>query len=147
MSNKRVSKNDLFIRVSKIIDTARDFIGRTINVGMVGAYWQIGKEIIDDEQKGKTRAEYGKRIIEQLSQRLTEKYGAGWSSSHLWHVRQFYLLYQGRIPANLHTPRADSGNEVILHTLRAELSWSHYRVLMRIEKSEAWTFPGLVDRF
>lgn len=139
MKNKRLLKSDIFIRVSSIIDTTRGVIAKAVNVGMVGAYWQIGKEIVDEEQKGKSRAEYGKRIVEKLSRQLTEKYGAGWSSSHLWHVRQFYLLYKDRIPANLHTASADLDNK-ILHTLRAELSWSHYRILMRVEKWEARSF-------
>lgn len=94
---------------------------------MVTAYWHIGKEIIEAEQRGISRAGYGKKLIENLSQQLIEKYGAGWSASHLWHVRQFYLLYKDRMPPNL-------------HTLRAELSWSHYRILMRIEKPEARSF-------
>ena len=139
MKDKRLQRSDIFSRVSGIIDATRGVITKTINVGMVGAYWQIGKEIVQEEQKGKSRAEYGKRIVEKLSQQLTEKYGAGWSSSHLWHVRQFYLIYKDRVSANLHTMSADLGNK-ILHALRAELSWSHYRILIRIEKPEARSF-------
>ncbi|MFH1258904.1 MAG: PDDEXK nuclease domain-containing protein [Elusimicrobiota bacterium] len=133
------SKNCLLTRVSRIIESARGTIARTVNSEMASAYWLIGKEIIDEEQKGRSRAEYGKKIIEKLSQDLTAKYGAGWSASHLWHVRQFYLLYKDRPPENLHAPRADLGKN-ILHTLRAELSWSHYRILMRVEKPEARSF-------
>lgn len=139
MKNKRLLKSDIFFRVSNIINTTRGVIVKAVNIGMVGAYWQIGKEIINEEQKGKTRAEYGKKIVEKLSRQLAEKYGVGWSSSHLWHVRQFYLLYKDRVPASLHRAGADLDNK-ILHTLRAELSWSHYRILMRVEKSEARSF-------
>lgn len=139
MKKKQLAKSSLIVRVSEIIESARGAIARAVNIEMVGAYWLIGKEIIEEEQKGKTRAEYGKRIIEKLSQELTEKYSNGWSASHLWHVRQFYLLYKDRLPEKLHTRRADS-REIILHTLCAELSWSHYRILMRLEKPEARSF-------
>jgi len=120
-------KNSLFTRVSSIIESARTVIKRSVNFEMVRAYWLIGREIVNEEQKGSMRAEYGKKIIENLSQALTLKYGTGWSTSHLWHVRQFYVLYKDRVLENL-------------HTLRAELSWSHYRVLMRIEKTKARAF-------
>ena len=134
-----LSKGNLFVRISAIIDSARGLIVRAVNSEMVNAYWLIGQEIVTEEQKGSTRAEYGKKIIEKLSEALIEKYGAGWSASHLWHVRQFYLLYKNRVLEIPHAPRADSDSE-ILHTLRAELSWSHYRVLMRLDKPEARSF-------
>ena len=83
MKEKELSNNCLFVRVSQIIENAKDTIVRTVNAEMVSAYWLIGKEIVNDEQKGKTRAEYGKKTIENLSEQLTEKYGSGWSASHL----------------------------------------------------------------
>lgn len=139
MNKKQLSKNSLFVRVSQIIETARRSIVRTVNAGMVNAYWLIGREIVNEEQKGRARAEYGERIIEKLSQQLMEKYGSGWSASHLWHIRQFYLLYKDEVLAIPHTSGADSGHQ-IPHTLRAELSWSHYRVLMRVGKPQARAF-------
>ena len=72
--------------------------------------------------------------IEDLSDRLVREYGNGWSTSHLWHVRQFYLTFQDRCLKIPHTSCAESG---FLDTLRPELAWSHYRILMRIEKPEA----------
>ena len=139
MKEKSLSKRSIFIRVSEIIESAHGTIARAVNFEMVRAYWLIGREIVNEEQKGSVRAKYGKKIIEKLSRDLTAKYGAGWSTSHLWHVRQFYALYKNRPPGNLHTMRADSNNE-ILHTLRAELSWSHYRVLMRVDNPQARSF-------
>jgi len=140
MSAKTVIKaQGIYNRIRKIIENARGNIARAVNAEMVTAYWLIGKEIIAEEQKGKSRAEYGRRIIEELSRQLTKEYGGGWSASHLWHVRQFYLFYKGSVPSNLHTVGADSKNK-ILHTLRAELSWSHYRILMRVEKPLARSF-------
>ena len=136
---KPLIAKDFFVRVANIIESARRAVVRSVDSEMVGAYWLIGKEIVEEEQKGRQRADYGKRIIENLSEFLTNKYGPGWSSSHLWHVRQFYNLYKNFMPRNLHTARAESGKK-ILHTLCAELSWSHYRVLMRVSKSEARAF-------
>ncbi len=132
-------KNHLFTRVAQIIELSRGVISRTVNFEMVKTYWLIGREIVNEEQKGSERAEYGKRIIEKLSLLLTEKYGVGWSTSHLWHMRQFYNLYKNYVPGNLRTARADS-DETIPHTLCAELSWSHYRILMRIDKPQARSF-------
>jgi len=139
MKGKLLPKRKLFIRVSQIIETSRGRIAKAVNSEMVGAYWLIGRELVTEEQKGKARAEYGKRIIEVLSRQLTKKYGAGWLTSHLWHIRQFYLLYKHSVPENLHTACADSRKK-ILHTLCAELSWSHYRILMRVDRPEARSF-------
>jgi predicted nuclease of restriction endonuclease-like (RecB) superfamily len=129
----------IYDRIRKIIEIARGNIVHAVNTQMVTAYWHIGKEIVEAEQRGISRAGYGRNLIENLSQQLTEKYGAGWSASHLWHVRQFYLLYKDRVPSNPYkAPAALKGK--MLHTLRAELSWSHYRILMQVEKPEARSF-------
>lgn len=138
-AKKAIQAQGIYDRIRRIIEAARGNIARAVNTEMVTAYWLIGKEIIAEEQKGKSRAEYGRRIIEELSRQLTKAYGGGWSASHLWHVRQFYLYYKDRIPPNLHTRGADSKNK-ILRTLRAELSWSHYRILMRVEKPQVRSF-------
>ena len=139
MKKNAVHQKDLFSRVSKIIESARGRIVKKVNFEMVNAYWLIGKEIVIEEQQGSDRAEYGNKIIEKLSQDLTAKYGEGWSGSHLWHVRQFYIVYKEKEPECLHPKRSNSEKK-ILHTLCAELSWSHYLVLMRVSKSEARAF-------
>lgn len=140
MTKHTLKKSDLFSRISEIIQNARKNIGRTVDSEIVKAYWLIGKEIVGAEQKGKERAEYGKTIIDNLSKRLTEQYGKGWSSSHLWHIRQFYLTYVDRTVEILHTLRAESDKNKNLRTLSAELGWSHYRILMRIENKNARNF-------
>jgi len=139
MKRKTVSGGKFLSRITEIIEASRTAIHRAVNSEMVSAYWFIGREIIREEQKGSERAEYGKKIIETLSRYLSDRYGDGWSPSHLWHVRQFYILYRDRIPGKLHTLRADSVRK-IPHTLRAELSWSHYRVLMRADDPKARSF-------
>jgi len=69
---------------------------------MVLAYWHIGREIVQELQKGKNRAEYGKQIIKQLSAKLNKKYGKGFSSTNLWYFRQFYVVYSNREPRIRH---------------------------------------------
>ena len=130
-------KADLYVRIQQIIANARTSIVRTVNFEMVQAHWLVGREIIAEEQKGEKRAKYGTSLIEELSKRLIREYGKGWSASHLWHIRQFYLTFQERCLKIPHTACAESG---FLHTLRAELAWSHYRLLMRIEDPRARSF-------
>lgn len=86
------------------------------------AYWHIEKVIVKGEQQGKQRAEYGTALIEELSKRLTIEYGQGFNKTNLWYMRQFYLSFQN------------------LHALRGELTWTHYRLLLKIEKPETREF-------
>ena len=112
----------VYNRIRKIIEAARANIARTINSEMVMAYWQIGQEIVEEEQKGSARAKYGQQLLKDLSARLSEDFGKGFDASNLRNIRSFYLTY----------PKCDA--------LRHELSWTHYRILMRIEKPEARSF-------
>jgi len=89
---------------------------------MLQSYWHIGKTIIEEEQKGKKRAEYGKSLIESLSKELSEMGEKGFDVSNLWKIRKFYLTYP------------------ILDAVRLELSWTHYRQLLRIEDKEKRSF-------
>ncbi|MBA3065086.1 DUF1016 family protein [bacterium] len=109
-------------RIRKIIEDARGNIVRAVNMEMVIAYWQIGKEIVVEEQLGKSRAVYGKKLLEGLAERLSDDFGKGFDSSNLWNMRKFYQTYP------------------ILDALRRELSWTHYRILMRVEKPDARSF-------
>jgi len=86
------------------------------------AYWHVGKEIVEEEQKGEKRAEYGKKLLETLSQKLSDDFSKGFDATNLWNMRKFYQTYP------------------ILDAVRRELSWTHYRILMRIEKPEARSF-------
>jgi len=124
---KSVSKSasrstEAYKRIRNIIERARDNVARVVNTEMVLAYWHIGREIVEEEQKGKSRADYGRKLLETLSDRLTEDFGKGFHASNLWNMRQFYQTYP------------------ILDAVRRELSWTHYRILMRIEKPEARSF-------
>lgn len=86
----------LFGRVVSILELAQGNVVRAVNTNMVLAYWLIGREIVQELQGGEERAAYGKKVIEELSARLTERYGKGFSSQVLWSFRQFYLVYSDR---------------------------------------------------
>ncbi len=115
-----ISKNidrfqQLFDRVSSIIEEAKHKIAYSIDSTMVQSYWRIGKEIIEEEQRGQLRAEYGKSVIDNLARNLTKKYGKGFSTRNLWMIRQFYSTYPN------------------VNALRAELSWAQYLLIMQID--------------
>ena len=86
-----------------------------VNAVMVQAYWSIGREIVEVEQKGEERAEFGTRLMETLSERLTKEFGKGFDASNLRYMRLFYLAFP------------------IRDALRHELSWTHYRTLLKLD--------------
>ncbi|PIE86877.1 MAG: hypothetical protein CSA03_03180 [Bacteroidetes bacterium] len=108
---------DFFQKAIQLIQSARREINRQINTTMVHTYYEVGKMIIEKEQSGKDRADYGKKLIINLSNVLTAEFGAGFSTTNLRQMRKFYLIYEKQ------------------QTLSAEfkLSWSHYLKLMRID--------------
>mgnify|MGYP002857024890 CR=1 FL=1 len=91
---------------------------RAANAIMTQAYWLIGYRIVVQEQNGEKRAGYGAKIIENLSKELNREMGSGMSAAHLWNCRQFYITFQSK---------------EILYTLCRELSWSHIRLIMRLD--------------
>lgn len=112
----------LLDRVVAILEQARANVVRSVNSQMVIAYWLIGKEILEEEQQGKKRAEYGKRLIEELSRNLTERYGKGFSVSNLWSFRQFYLVYEDRHPEILYPMGRELERRKKLHPSGGESS-------------------------
>ncbi len=86
----------LFGRIVSILEQARGNVVRAVNTNMVLAYWLIGREIVQELQGGEERAEYGKRLVEDLSARLTQRYGKGFSPTTLQYFRKFYLAYAER---------------------------------------------------
>lgn len=133
----------LYHSVRKIIDTARRNVNRAVNVAMVEAYWHIGKMIIEEEQHGKERADYGKQLIQDLSGKLTNNFGKGFSAQSLWNMRLFYQ----KLSAMQREFKADD-ETMILSALRRELSWTHYKILLRIEKPRAclWYMNEAADQ-
>ncbi|QAA31313.1 PDDEXK nuclease domain-containing protein [Clostridium manihotivorum] len=113
-SNKEIELNNGFYEnIKATLDEARKKAYASINFYMVEAYWNIGRLIVE-EQKGEDRAEYGEFILKRLSKKLTDDFGKGFTVSNLKNIRQFYLVFNNS------------------YALRSELSWTHYRLLMRI---------------
>ena len=89
----KVVKQPLAKRVIALIEEARRKVGTFANLAQVYTNYEIGRQIVEDEQGGRRRAGYGEKIIEDLSAKLTERFGRGWSVQSLWRMRQFFLLY------------------------------------------------------
>ena len=104
--------------IKKILTEARNKVYQTANFAMVEAYWQIGKSIIE-EQNGEERAEYGTGLLKELSKQMTQDFGKGFTVANLKNMRQFCLTFPNG------------------YALRSELSWTHYRLLMRVENENA----------
>ncbi len=102
------NEEQLFSQIKQMLDAARRQIARTVNAAVVETYWQVGRYIVEYEQEGKGRAEYGKGVIPSLSKRLLAEYGSGFTVTNLKVMRQFYMLY----------PKG--------HALRDQLSWTHW---------------------
>lgn len=150
-------KTDLAERIERLITEARKRTVAAVNTAMVYTYYEIGRMIVEDEQQGEQRAEYGKALIRHLSLRLSKKFGKGFSERNLEQMRQFYIVYS-QIPQTLSEKFNDATIFQTLsrkssslltksqkpQTLSAELhftlSWSHYLKLMRIDNPEERRF-------
>ncbi len=155
MSGRRVdgarlqAKDDLLGRIISLLDAARGQVVRAINHATVSCYWHIGREVVEALQQGCERAAYGTALIERLAQQLTDRYGKGFSATNLGYFRQFYLAYRDRIPhppGRESQPKPDPGaiphpaGGELLPTFHPNLSWSHYRALMRVTDAGARHF-------
>jgi predicted nuclease of restriction endonuclease-like (RecB) superfamily len=163
-------KTPLYERIRQILESARSSVARTVNTTQVVANWVIGREIVEEEQKGKRRAEYAEQLLLELSARLTADYGRGYSVDNLEFFRRFFLEYNSLLGSEKsdalrristttdisdavrrksmdsitvllsqkqHAPRGESWQPGQLHL---NLSWTHYRTLLRVEKTGARAF-------
>jgi len=171
---KSRSRNPLYLRIRAILEAARVASVRSVNTSQVVANWLIGREIVEDEQKGRRKAGYGEALLERLARLLAADFGSGYSETNLRWFRQFYVEYESLLPREIHhAPRdksaADSSarHAAIHHALRDKsipvsawpvilqmpqgrswkpgrlhpnLSWTHYRTLLRVDKPEARAF-------
>ena len=113
------SDNALFLQIKSVLDEARRKVSHVVNYTIIEAYWQVGRHIVEYEQKGNSKADYGAMLIKSLSKRLTAEYGNGFSIANLKLMRQFYLYYQKG------------------YALRSQLSWTHIRALLRVQDETA----------
>ena len=113
----KLTNNNIYQEIKELLYSAKNRVYQTINTTMTQTYYQIGKRIVEEEQGGETRAEYGSALLKNLSSELIKEFGKGYSEQNLKNMRQFYLIYQKR------------------QTVSSEfkLSWSHYIFLTRIE--------------
>lgn len=138
---------DLMARIRDIWEASRQQAIRSVNSAHVCANWLIGKQIVEAEQGGEQRATYGKALLKSLSQQLTDEYGSGFSVSALQYMRAFFLAYPTLmeiqhaarvISVGVTTPVQEADWQPgKLHT---GLSWTHYRILLKIERQEARQF-------
>lgn len=130
MSHKEQNiQKDFYNKVAELLIEARRSVVQSVNRTMVYTYFEIGRMIVEEEQNGKERAEYGKQILKELSKRLKSEFGKGFSQRNLEQMRQFYIIYSKAqtVSAELENTKGQ--------TLPAEfkLSWSHYLFLMRTD--------------
>jgi len=108
LKNKKIGYLDnieLYSKIKEILETARSKAYRAVNFAMTQAYWNVGKLIVEEEQKGKNKAEYGTSLLADLSTKLTRDFGKGFNEANLRYFRQFYLTFK------------------IHHSVRDELTW------------------------
>jgi len=156
---KKHTYSTLITDLASFIEQGREAAVRYVNTALVTTYWVIGRRIVEYEQKGKERAEYGKALLKRLSIDLTKQFGKGWGEPHLRAIRQFYLIYgdiekrytlcseseESKESKIRYTPRSELIPAEVL-TTKAQLtfmesfngifplSWYHYRLFMRLDE-------------
>ena len=113
------AQNALLSNIRELLNQGRKQVFQAVNAAMVQTYWEIGRLIVEDEQQGQARAEYGKGVLKTLSTALTNEFGKGFDVRNLSNMRSFYQAYP------------------IWNAVRTELSWTHYRTLLKVENEQA----------
>ncbi len=128
-----LSTTSFYSDIRQILEASRQKVYTAVNSAMVEAYWHIGKRIVEEEQQGKGRAKYGQHLIKNLSAQLTVEFGKGFSVANLKNFRQFYLIF----------PENEKG-----YAVRSELSWTHYRALIRVDnpKARLWYMEEAIEQ-
>ena len=121
--------SELLTAIRTILNQARTQLQNTVNNTMVQVYWNVGRLIVEHEQLGENRAAYGKQQLKSLATQLQAEFGKGFIERNLRHMRAFYLAYP------------------IWNAVRSELSWTHYRILLRVENEAArnWYLQESID--
>lgn len=126
----------LFSRISQQIESARKEVAGKANAVLLQTNYMIGHYIVEEEQQGQERATYGTQLLKELSRRLTERYGKGWSKRTLDYCKQFYLMFSNspNVSGELESTPQDCAN-VFAQLQNTSLTWSHYLILMRIDNA------------
>ena len=120
MDNKELTAyENIYSEIKETLLQSRKQTYTSVNFSMVQAYWQIGKIIVEHEQSGNLRSDYGKSILPEISNRLQQEFGKGFSVRTLQQMKKFYVMFP------------------IANALRSQLTWTHYRALLRVENEEA----------
>ncbi len=120
--DQSISNPGFYSDIKTLIEQSRAKTYQAVNFAMVQTYWQIGKRIVEEEQAGNTRAGYGENLIEMLSEKLTIDFGKGFSRRNVFYMKSLYLAFP------------------IVHALRAQLSWTHYRLILQVENKNEREF-------
>ncbi len=158
MSDMTREHDDLFQRVAEIVAAARSQVARTVNTAMVRAYWLVGREIVEVQQRGQARAGYGDELVRAVARRLSDQFGRGFSYPSVKRMKQFYLTFprgsalvapadeKGSTPLSLFEPSQKGSTPLSLFGADSPapfppaLSWSHYLVLIRVQDDRARAF-------
>jgi predicted nuclease of restriction endonuclease-like (RecB) superfamily len=156
--------DSLYREIREVLESARLSAYRAVNLTMIHSYYRVGFLIVEHEQEGRERAEYGTALLQALSERLTGEFGKGFDVTNLRKMRQFYLVFSKRDAARLkfgeikrdamRPESTDTEKHPFLHgqlmngSLRQELSWTHYRLLLRVENDQAreWYMNEAADQ-
>ena len=114
-----------------IVSSAKQAAGRSVNLMQVASCWLIGRQVVEQEQKGRNRAEYGKRVVEIASQTLTKNFGAGYSVTNIKNFRSFFLMFKDMaisqaLPDQFRNQIGQTMSDQSSYTIPSNLSWSHY---------------------
>ena len=132
----KLENNNFFKQAIELLHSARQQVVRQVNLTMVQTYFEIGRRLVEEEQGGKERADYGKKVVKELSEVLTKEFGKGFSERNIEQMRQFYLVY-----SKSQTLSADfSDQKPQTPSAELNLSWSHYLKLMRIDNENERRF-------
>ncbi len=112
------SYEDIYSEIKETLLQSRDHAYTAVNFAIVQAYWQIGRIIVEHEQNGSLRAEYGKAVLQEISEKLQQEFGGGFSVRNLQQMKKFYVLFPNT------------------NALRSQLTWTHYRALLRVENDD-----------
>jgi DUF1016 N-terminal domain len=126
INNEIEEIDNLYNKVIQLVELARMQVITAVNLAMVHSYFEIGKMIVEEEQEGKDRAKYGKHVLKELSKRLTDQLGKGFSEQNLRNMRQFFMKFADRDISIRQKASGELGKVDSTFFNSFNLGWSHY---------------------